>query len=99
MNNLRAVFDRMVAADEQIKEAQQAHQMHALFADAQTAGMSEQDFMGYFKDAMATTDKAITDIQSRALADLKYMCNARHRDRATCTTGLYLVRHRQLQYG
>lgn len=78
-DEVRAVFDRMVASDEQIQEAQRAQHMHALFTDAQTAGMSEQEFTEYFKDNLAATDDAITEIQSRALSDIQYLRGARHR--------------------
>lgn len=51
-DEVRAVFDRLVATDEQITAAEQVSNAIPLFADAQAAGMSDAAFAAY-QDSLA----------------------------------------------
>lgn len=51
-DEVRAVFDRLVATDEQITAAEQVSNAIPLFADAQAAGMSDSAFAAY-QDSLA----------------------------------------------
>ena len=46
-DDIRRVFDRLVATDDQITQAEQVTQAMPLFADAQAAGMTEAEFKAY----------------------------------------------------
>ncbi|AFV50631.1 hypothetical protein G169_gp16 [Pseudomonas phage AF] len=46
-DDVRRVFDRLVATDEQITAAEQVTNALPLFADAAAAGMTEQEFVAY----------------------------------------------------
>lgn len=51
-DEVRAVFDRLVATDEQITAAEQVSNAIPLFADAQAAGMTDAEFAAY-QDSVA----------------------------------------------
>ena len=53
---IRGVFDRMLASDEQIAEAVQQDELGPLFESASEAGMSEAEFKAY-REAVAARDE------------------------------------------
>ncbi|MBP8175104.1 MAG: hypothetical protein KAX74_01930, partial [Sphaerotilus sp.] len=82
-DEVRAVFDRMLATDEQIELAKQARSMFPLFrteAEASNIGMTPEEFAAYqAQDPQATAD-AVQDLQARGLRDLQWTRNARNRE-------------------
>lgn len=50
-DEVRGVFDRLLASEEEIKQARQAQRMVELFATAEDAGMTEAEFAAYRKQA------------------------------------------------
>ena len=76
---VRAVFDRMLATEEEIKLAEQARGMLPLFADAINAGMTPAEFADYQKLGNEATQAAIDELQAKGIRDMKWLSNARSR--------------------
>lgn len=79
-DEVRQVFDRMLATDEQIELAKQGRSMMELFATAQQAGMTADEFAAYQAVGVDATNDAIQDLQARGLRDLAWSRNARGRE-------------------
>jgi len=62
---IRSVFDRMLATDEEIKLAEQARSMAPLFARADQAGMTLPEFVAYQSLGTEATQEAIEELQPR----------------------------------
>lgn len=77
---VRRVFDRMLASDEQIRLAQQSRSMAPLFATAQEAGMTPKAFEAYHAQGEAAAASATEYLQARALRDLQWTRNAHARE-------------------
>ncbi len=78
-DDVRRVFDRMLATDEQIQLAQQSQSMVPLFETAEQAGMTPEEFAAYQSmDPQATAD-AQEELQTRGLRDMKWLGNARNK--------------------
>ena len=77
---VRRVFDRMLASDEQIRLAQQSRSMAPLFATAQEAGMTPEAFEAYHAQGEAAAASAAEYLQARALRDLQWTRNAHARE-------------------
>ena len=78
-DEVRAVFDRMLATEEEIKLAEQARSMLPLFADAVNAGMTPSEFAEYQKLGNEATQAAIDELQAKGMRDMKWLSNARSR--------------------
>lgn len=78
-DEVRGVFDRMIATDEEIALAQQARSLIPLFADAVEAGMTPEAFAEYQKLGEDATRAAIDEMQAKGLRDMKWLGNARSR--------------------
>lgn len=78
-DEVRAVFDRMLATEEEIKLAEQARSMIPLFADAVNAGMTPSEFAEYQKLGNEATRAAIDELQAKGVRDMKWLSNARSR--------------------
>lgn len=76
---VRGVFDRMLAAGEDIALAEHGRSMMPLFATAEQAGMTPQEFAAYQSLGVDATNDAIQDLQARGLRDMRWMHNARGR--------------------
>ena len=68
--DVRGVMDRLLATDEQIRQAEQMQSFAPLFADAAEAGMSETEFAAYRKIAEAAHEEAARDLQQKLMAEL-----------------------------
>ena len=75
-DEVRGVFDRMLATTEQIKAAESARAMGPLFTPQNSAGLIA-DFKAYHDLGVAATQQAIDELQVRGLADMKWLGNAR----------------------
>ena len=78
-DEVRAVFDRMLATEDEIKLAEQARGMLPLFADAMNAGMTPSEFAEYQKLGTEATQAAIDQLQAQGMRDMKWLNNARSR--------------------
>ena len=76
-DEVRGVFDRMLASDEQIQLAQQARSMMPLFATLDAAPMSADEFREYQNLQQDATASAVDELDARGLRDMKWLRNAR----------------------
>lgn len=68
---VRGVFDRLLASDAAIAEAQQRRGVEAMFTDAASAGMSEQDFALY-RDTVAQASRTAREkLDARLMAEVR----------------------------
>ena len=77
---VRAVFDRMFATDEQIALAEQNRSMMRMFDVPDIAGMTPEEFADYHRDDKAATAAAAETLQARALRDMQWRRNAQARE-------------------
>ncbi len=76
-NEIRQVFDRMLATSDQIQLAEQGRSMMPLFTSADMAGMTEQEFAAYHNQDIESTLQARDTLQTRGLRDMQWLQNAR----------------------
>ena len=69
-DDIRGVFDRMLASDEAIVEARRVQGFMPAFKDAQTAGMTEDEFAAYELAHQRTYDDARRKLMRETLKDL-----------------------------
>lgn len=78
-DDVRRVFDRMLATDQAIKTAEQARSLMPLFASAQQAGMTEEEFAAYQALGQEATEAAQEDLGARGTRDMQWLAGARSR--------------------
>lgn len=78
-DDVRAVMGRMIATDYAIEEAEAQRAMGPLFKSADDAGMTLEEFNKYQALAGKATEAAVDQLQTRSLADMKWMGRARDR--------------------
>lgn len=83
-DEVRAVFDRMLATNEEIRIAEQARSMMPLFENYEDAkgkvAWGIDEFKAYQALGVEATAEAIQDVQARTLRDLAWTRNARGRE-------------------
>lgn len=77
-DEVRGVFDRMLATDDQIGKAQAARGMEPLFKNAAEAKMSEKEFEQYHEQNTSATSTSTSELDARRLRDMQYASNARN---------------------
>lgn len=75
--DVRGVMGRMLATDQAIEEAEAQRAMGPLFRDAESAGMTLDEFNAYQAVAGKATDAAIQALQVRGMKDMKWLSRAR----------------------
>lgn len=78
-DELRGVFDRMVATDESIKQAEAARNYGGLFKSPEEMGATPEEWAEYQNTAAEATQSAVDDLQKRSLRDMRWLTNARGR--------------------
>lgn len=78
-DEVRSVFDRMLASDEQIQQTQYINGMSPMFEDAAQAGMDDADYTQYRHNAERATAEAQDELTARALRDMAFIRNLRAR--------------------
>ena len=78
-DEVRSVFDRMFASDDQIQQTQYINGMTPMFEDAAQAGMDDTDYAQYRHNAERATAEAQDDLTARALRDMAFIRNLRAR--------------------
>ena len=78
-DEVRGVFDRLLASDEEIALAEQNRSMALLFDDPEAAGMSAEEFADYQALGQAATAEAQEQLSAKAVRDMQYGRNARTR--------------------
>lgn len=76
-DDVRMVFDRMLASDAAIQQAQDARAMGPLFQTAEQAGMTPEEFAEYHALAQLATDRAVSELDQRLLKDMKWLGRAK----------------------
>lgn len=76
-DEVRGVFDRLIATDEQIAEAQSLANFEAVFKSAEQAGMTPEEWAAYQAQNAAATAEATETLQKKSLADMKWVAAAR----------------------
>ncbi|QII84171.1 hypothetical protein G3T20_05315 [Bordetella hinzii] len=74
---VKAVFDRMLASEQAIAEAQAASSMTPAFTSAEAMGTDAEGFTAYQALGQEATDTATDTLQQRSLRDMRYAGNAR----------------------
>ena len=78
-DDVRGVFDRLIASDEQIALTKQAQSMLPAFRDAAEGGMTEEEFAAYQSRDVAATETAEDLLGRRAVHDLQWVQHVRSR--------------------
>lgn len=71
---VRQVFDRMVATDAAIEQAERARQFAPI---PKPEGVSDEDWNEYLHLGVEATDEAIAKLQSKAVSDMKWLSGAK----------------------
>jgi hypothetical protein len=74
---VRSVFDRMLASEEAIQEAELQRRYAPLFETAAQAKLTDEEFAAYLKLGEDATGEALDTMQSRSMRDLKWLSNAK----------------------
>ncbi|MCL2309244.1 MAG: hypothetical protein FWC42_03065 [Proteobacteria bacterium] len=72
---VRAVFDRMVASEEQIAHMRELQRMEPLFTTAEEAGMSPEEWTRYQNANSAAIAEGVETQQRRGLRDMRWLHN------------------------
>ena len=78
-DEVRQVFDRMLATRDAIELAEQNRSMMQLFASPEEAGMTPEQFAEYQQQGRDATQAAQDEMQARALRDTRYIRNLRNK--------------------
>lgn len=76
---VRAVFDRMIATQDQIDNARQARNMSPLFNSPEEAGMTPEAFHEYARESVQSAQDAITALEAKSLKDMTWVSRLRER--------------------
>ena len=74
---VRQVFDRLLATQDQIAEAEQQARYEAVYKSAEEAGMDENEWAVYQEMHQEGTDLALDQMQAKSIGDMKWVANAR----------------------
>ena len=78
-DDVRGIFDRMLASDQQIEDHQTALGFAPLFKDATSAGMNEQQWTAYQRLGSDATASAVDQLETRSIRDMKWASGAKDR--------------------
>ena len=76
---VRGIFDRLLATDDAIQQAETARAYAPLFKSAEQAGMTPLEWAAYQAVGTQATDKAIEKLDARSLRDMRWTSGARSR--------------------
>jgi len=69
-DDMRQVFDRLIATEEQIAASEARDRAAPLFTDAAMAGMTEEQFQKYQEQARKATDKSNETLRDKVMKEL-----------------------------
>ena len=78
-DEVRGVFDRLLATKQQIADMQAQRGFAALFESAEAAGMSAEEWADYQSLGAQATEDATAEMQSRVLRNMQWLTNAKSR--------------------
>jgi hypothetical protein len=76
---VRSVFDRMLASEEQIKRQEAIEGMKGLFQTQAESGMDDAQWAAFQAMQQEATDAAVTDLNTASMRQLQWLGNARAR--------------------
>lgn len=76
---VRGVFDRLLASDASIQQAETAREYAPLFKSAEQAGMTPQEWAAYQAVGEQATARAVETLDKRSLRDMRWTTGARSR--------------------
>jgi hypothetical protein len=79
-DEVRAVFDRMLASADEIQTAEQMRGMQPLITDPAALGMSREEYLAYHKESLAASMDATQELETKSLRDLQWFHNAQGRE-------------------
>lgn len=79
-NEVREVFDRLLATQDQIAEKQRLAGYTMVYQSAEQAGMTPEEWAEYQKQDETATAEAMDALQTRTLRDLRWTINARSKE-------------------
>ncbi len=82
---VRGVFDRMLASEEQIKETEIVRGYTAMFKTAEEMGATPEEWTAYQKLHAEATEAAVQDLQERSLRNMGWLSRLRARTVAKLT--------------
>lgn len=78
-DEVRGILDRMVAAEADIKTAEENRGLNAMFA-TKPAFMTDEEWRGYQQLALTATQAAEDELTARSLRDMKWLSRAKARE-------------------
>lgn len=78
-DEVRGVFDRMLATDAEIKHAQESRSMMPLFADQEKSGMTPEEWADYQAAGKDSASTAMEQLALKGVRDMQWLQNARNR--------------------
>ncbi|WP_455001595.1 PBECR3 domain-containing polyvalent protein [Cardiobacterium hominis] len=78
-DDVRQVFDRMLASDEAIQIAEQNRSMMPLFSTPEAVGMTAEQFADYQRQFQGASDAALDEMSLRMLGDAKAIARLKHK--------------------
>jgi hypothetical protein len=76
---VRSVFDRMLASEEQIKRQEAIEGMKGLFQTQAESGMADAEWAAYQAMQQEATEAAVTDLNTASMRQVQWLGNARAR--------------------
>ena len=92
-DDVRQVFDRLLASDEAIQIAEQNRSMMPLFSTPEAAGMTAEQFADYQRQFQGASDAAIDEMSLRMLADAKAIGRLKHKALKAKSKEAKILRH------
>ncbi|WP_426789294.1 hypothetical protein ACP6ER_07050 [Achromobacter xylosoxidans] len=78
-DEVRGVFDRMLASTEQIRETETMLDYKPAFTSAEQAGMTPEEWAQYQALGLEATQDAVQQLEARSIRDMKWLSGARSR--------------------
>lgn len=79
-DEVRGVMDRLLASEDQIRDAEAAASMGLMFKTPEEAAKFGVDWQSYHDQAQAATDTAVGDLAERGLKDMQWLSRAKARE-------------------
>ena len=78
-DEVRGVFDRLIATNDEILAAEAARGYTAMFQTAEEMGATQAEWQAYQAQQQAQTQEAVDQLGSRSLRDMRWVTNTRAR--------------------
>ena len=92
-DEVRQVFDRMLATSDAIELAEQNRSMMQIFDNAEEAGMTAEQFADYQRQFQGASDAALDEMSLRMLGDAKAIARLKHKALKAKSKEAKILRH------